>query len=333
MASTSNTLNESAPGIADLIRQAQQNPTQPIIQGLLHEHETAGLHGAAESFKTVLTLQLAESIATAQPFLDLWDVPSAKAVYFFETEMGGHALGQRLQKMFAERNAPGNVHFASEDQIKQFKKDANMAAKFDKLNKWVLDAGSEVLIIDTCNPFFRGQESPNDETKVGEFFDHLEIVPAATRIFVRHNRKPCIDDMGGEDVSKIRGSGQFIDVPDLLIENRRVDKRTHQLELAVTKFRHGSKPDNLNLWFDAGEMRLVSFPPVIDLLRRGSKTRPELLEGLQKRFGIAQRKADDLINEQRNFLHETQQGHNKVFSIDEDAARAADWFARLRHGS
>src|SRR6266478_9214078 len=74
-------------GIAELIWRAKTSPPKPIIRGLLHEKEIAGLHGAPEVFKTIFTLQLAESLATGEPFLGVWKVPKPRRVYFLETEM------------------------------------------------------------------------------------------------------------------------------------------------------------------------------------------------------------------------------------------------------
>src|ERR1700740_1152008 len=89
-------------GIAELIWQAKVSPPKPVIAGLLHEKEIAGLHGAPEVFKTILTLQLAESLATGKSFLGVWQVPKHRRVYFLETEMNGAAMGTRLAKMYAE---------------------------------------------------------------------------------------------------------------------------------------------------------------------------------------------------------------------------------------
>jgi RecA-family ATPase len=331
MDTSTSSARPSLTGIAELIREAHEHPPSPVIEGLLNEHEVAGLHGSPESFKTILTLHLAEAIATAQPFLGIWRVPEPRIVYFFETEMSTSALGKRLSAMFQGRTIPERVKFASKEQLRQFKRAAGLAAKFALLREWVAGADAEVVIIDTCNPFFRGKESPNDETTAGEFFDRLEAITAPTKFFVRHNRKPRMDDYA-DDSSRIRGSGQFADVPDLLLELRRTDRRTNKAELAVTKFRHGAKSDNVSLWFDSGELRLIALPPVIHLLESGALTRQEMLEGLSTRFGVEQRLGDSLIDPQRPFLQERQRGHSRVFEIDREAARSAEWFHRISQG-
>lgn len=315
-------------GVSDLIVAAQTSPPKPIVQGLLNESEIAGLHGAPEVFKTMFCLQLAESLASGAPLLGTWQVPKAQRVYFFETEMSVPALGLRLAKMFAHKTAPERIHFADEARLRKFRRAPDLKSKFALLSEWMDEVKPDVLIIDTANPFFRGKESPNDETTAGAFFDLLEATPASAKLFVRHNHKPRIDDQGGDAATRIRGSGQFSDVPDLLLELRRVDKRTNEAGLSISKFRHGTKPDDLRLWLDTEELRLVSVPPVIYLLQSGAQSRYELSEGLAKRFGIQQRAADALIKAEQRYLRERMSGHKVIFEIDWNAARHAEWFRR-----
>jgi AAA domain len=312
-------------GIADLITAAKKNPLKPVITGLLNESETAGLHGPPEAFKTIWTLQLAESIAKGEKFL-VWDIPRPRSAYFLETEMSVPALGDRLARMFKNRPVPSGVHFATEAQLRDFRRASNLQGKFALVNEWVRAARAEVLILDTCNPFFRGKESPNDETTAGAFFDLLDACPAKTKLFVRHNHKRRLEDSDQDGAAKIRGSGQFGDVPDLLVELRRADKRIDKAILDVTKFRHGSKPDQLTLWFDRGDFRLIAVPPVIHLLLTRPLSRVQLLSQLDRRFGIKQRSGDGMINEQKEFLSEGQNGHKRICEIDWPRATRSDWF-------
>ena len=120
----------------------------------------------------------------------------------------------------------------------------------------------------------------------------------------------------GDPATKICGSGQFADVPDLLLELRRTDKRTQKGVLSVSKFRHGSKQEDLAISFDAEAFRLISIPPVIYLLESGPRSRAELLDELQKRFGVGQSKADEMIGQQGAYLVQGMDGHRRAFTID-----------------
>jgi AAA domain len=320
-------------GVAELIRVAQTAPPRPVIAGLLNESEIAGLHGAPEVFKTIFSLQLADSLSSGRPLFGLWQVPKPRTVYFFETEMSVEALGTRLGRMYDGQTPPSGIHFADTAQLRLFRRAPGLKSKFSLLSQWVAEAEADVLILDTANPFFRGKESPNDETVAGSFFDLLEAVPASVKLFVRHNHKPRIDDSGGDPATKIRGSGQFADVPDLLLELRRADKRTNEATLSVSKYRHGSRPDDLTLWLDAGQLRLISVPPVIYLLQFGPLSRPELLEGLDSRFGMKQKAADEHIKEHQLCLRNSMRGHTRLFEIDWNAVLevGGEWYSRIAH--
>lgn len=315
--------------IAQIIEEAKSNPPKPVIEGLLNECETVGLHGPPEVFKTFFCQEVAESLARGIGLFGVWPIPQRQSVYFFETEMSLAALGRRLEKRYADQTPPEGVHFAREARLHQFRRAGNLSAKFALLSRWVEEVRADVVILDTCNPFFRGRESSNDETSVGLFFDLLAMLPARTKLFVRHNHKPRLEDSCGDAATKIRGSGQFADVPDLLLELRRTDKRTNEATLSVSKFRHGTKPDDLDLWLDLQEYRLIAVPPVIYLLQSRPLCRLELLELLQGRFGISQRTADDMIGAQGTNLVQTMDGHKRLLQIDWEAASQADWFPRL----
>jgi AAA domain-containing protein len=325
---TSDSRLKFVPDIRWLIENARRNPAKPIVNGLLNEGEVAGLHGPPEAFKTILTLQLAESIASGKPFLGRWEVPRPRPAFYFETEMSTTALGKRVGGMYMNEPPPQGVSFATEEQLRSFQKAPNLDNKFALLRGWIREAGSEVAILDTCNPFFRGKQSPNEETAAGEFFDLIGSLPVRATLFVRHNHKPREDDSQHDGSSRIRGSGQFADVPDILLEMKRLDKRVNSAVLSCTKFRHGSKPDDLELWFDRRELRLSSLPPVVKLLKDGPLTRNELLGRLEEQFGIAQRKGDDLIEQQSRpgFIIASRDGHNRMYAINWDNIKNADWF-------
>jgi hypothetical protein len=318
--------------LADLVHEAETNPPKPILEGLIHENEIVGLHGTQEVFKTLFCLLLAEALATGGDFLGTWKVSRLHAVFFLETEMSVSALGKRAQSVYGQ-NLSQNIFFADENQLRQFRRASTLTAKLNLLRDWLLQlkkAGTEidVVIIDTANPLFRGRQSPNDETTAGEFFDRIAELPAKLKIFVRHNRKRRADNdvLGGfgdeEDAQSQRGSGQFADVPDLLVQLRRPDKRVDKAKLEITKFRHGSKPAPFDLWFDHLDFRLIPYPPVVHLLRLGPATRDELITGLKARFNIGHNAAETQLKsaKEARLVVEAQKGHRKLLSIDWNAA-------------
>ena len=316
--------------IAELIHEAETNPPQPILEGLIHENEIVGLHGTQEAFKTMWCLQLAEALATGGYFLGQWKATRPMNVFFLETEMSVTAMGKRARQMYGKR-VPTGVFFATEKELKQFRRAPDLAAKMNMLDRWLSryrDFGIviDVVIVDTANPLFRGKQSPNDETTAGEFFDRLANLPVKFKLYVRHNRKRRGDNGGhdvDEDAQSQRGSGQFADVPDLLMQMKRSDKRVDCADLEITKFRHGSKPAEFDLCFDRVDYRLIPYPKLVHLLREDTRSRDELIAGLKTHFNMGHNTAETNLKtaKESGLIVEAPRGHQKLFSINWEKAR------------
>lgn len=301
------------PNAAQLIAAAMADPPKPVIENLLNEQEILGLHGPQEVFKTFFLLQLAESLAAGTPLLGVWPIPIPRRVFFLETEMSAHALATRMLQM-RDYCTVGQIDFADARQLTQFQRALGIENKFSLLSEWLTFNKSEVLIVDTANPFFRGVDNPNDDRGVGKFFDLLSQMPVVTRVFARHNRKPGEKDALGDAAARIRGSGQWNEVPDALLELSRKDKRTNQATLSVSKYRGGQKPDDLEVWFDRGQCRLTVGCPEVAILQAGPKTRLEVVTELDSRFGISPRLADDRLGTNR-YLESSMSGHQRVWRV------------------
>jgi AAA domain len=316
--------------LAELIYEAETNPPQPILEGLIHENEIVGLHGTQEAFKTMFCLQLAEALATGDWFFGAWKATRSYNVFFLETEMSVTAMGKRARKMYGQK-VPSGLFFANEKELRQFRRAPNLSAKMALLEEWLSRykaSGTEidVVIIDTANPFFRGKQSANEETVVGEFFDRFASLPVKLKLFVRHNRKRRGDNGGhdvDEDAQSQRGSGQFADVPDLLLQMKRPDKRVDSAEIEITKFRHGSKPEPMRVWFDKVEYRLIPYPPLVHILRGGPRSRDEVIAGLKAHFSMGHNGVETNLKtaKESGLITETPSGHRKLLSVDWNKAR------------
>jgi AAA domain len=300
------------------------------LEGLIHENEIVGLHGTQEAFKTMWCLQLAEALATGGYFLGQWKATRPMNVFFLETEMSVTAMGKRARQMYGQR-VPTGVFFATEKELKQFRRAPDLAAKMNMLDGWLSRYRAfgiviDVVIVDTANPLFRGRQSPNDETTAGEFFDRLTNLPGKLKVYVRHNRKRRADNGGvdvDEDAQSQRGSGQFADVPDLLMQMKRSDKRVDCADIEVTKFRHGSKPAEFQLCFDSIDYRLIPYPKLVHLLREETRSREELIAGLKAHFNMGHNNAETNLKtaKESGLIIETQMGHRKLLSVNWGKAR------------
>lgn len=307
--------------------QALDTP-DPLITDLLYEGNVILLHGMEESFKSIIVLQLAESIALARPFLRTFQVPRAYKVGLIETEIDEAFLGLRLRHM----NFPHtpNLIIPSSNAIKDFRRAKNIKRKVQWVKELVDQSQLDFLMVDVANDFFRAPQKANNEEDVAELFDELRSLQLKGVMLVRHDKKFQLSTAGYSEPSsneKIRGSGEWKEDPEVTLYIHRKDKRTNQATLEVGKNRYGKKPPILDLWFDAGTFRLTPLNPVLVLLENGPLTREQLLQQGEERFSLGHSKVDKFIKEFSEahppLVYERQQGHQKVFAIDYEIARKA----------
>lgn len=315
----------SAVSVAELIRSAEQNPPEPILDGLLHVDDVLLIHGTEESYKSVFITQIGESIALGRPLLRFWKAQRQRRVGIINTEMHSSMLGMRLAAMFSASNRPPeNLFFMSTESLKLWRRQ-DLGGKFEDISRWIADHGVEVLMVDTANDFFRGEENPSDERAVGEFFDRMRNLPVEGRVLVRHDRKKKDVDKDSHSNELIRGSAEWKEDPEAILYLGRRDKRTHEVCLDVGKLRYGTKPEPFELWFDASVFRLTPLPPVITVLEAGRKTRQELVQECSDRFGIEERFTSESLRVLRSFLREDHEGHNVAYELDPAKCAEAEW--------
>ncbi len=83
------------------------------------------------------------------------------------------------------------------------------------------------------------------------------------------------------------------------------------------------------MFFDAGCLRRTPLPPVVAMLESDPGSRRELLALCRDRFNLGERKADDVLKQQREFLSENQRGHEKVFELNPERVGEAPLKARF----
>ncbi len=231
--------------------------------------------------------------------------------------------------MFPNGDPPAGITFLDEEALRNFRRQ-DLQGKFRVIEQWVRDDGIEVLMIDTANDFFRGDENPSAETAVGGFFDQLRNLALPACILVRHDRKRrAEDEESGNSNERIRGSAEFKEDPEVILYLKRTDRRTNEVRFEVGKLRYGSRPEPLTLWFDAGCFRLTPLPPVIAVLESGSKSRQEIITDSHSRFDLEERKVDQMLDQQNHFLQREQVGHERRYQIDPDHCADAPWYPFL----
>ena len=301
---------------AELVRLSSEQPSTPVIEGLLNEGGIMLIHGAEQSFKSLFAFQVAESMASATPLLRLWSVPRPRKVGVIATTMKPPELGVRLAKMFANRELPDNIQFLTNKKLIGWL-GGPFADKF--IGGWIAEQAIEISIIDAANncievakrdsSYYKGRSCFLDADVVNNFFTALRRLPVQARLVVLQDRQ-----------RKLERVPNWNEQSDVILRMKRV-QRTNEVRLHIEKL-HPGKLDTISLWFDQVCFRLTPLPPVVAVLEYGPRSLAELMADLRVRFGIDGSTGGKMLNEQKPYLRESPKD---VFEINWARAEKAPW--------
>ena len=219
MSSTPEVLNEPrverftvASTVAELIASSKQHPLIWMVRDVVQEDGIHILHGAEESFKTMLTLQLHESLTVGKPFL-LREVKGGLRTGIAELEMKARPFGSRLAKFFSDpapdiRVLPANLRRnvlsgpAPKDRIRY-------------IVNWAKSEGLDFLSIDSAVKLFPSGCDLSRPDVASEVFNQLQQLP--TTWIIAHDRKQLAGPFGSQSGNaEIVGSGRFAQDPDVV---------------------------------------------------------------------------------------------------------------------
>jgi len=320
--------------VARLIRYSKETRVPWIVEGLWQEGGIAIVHSLEEEFKSIFSYQLSDVIAAGTPLLRRWNVPRPRRVGILETEMDDLETGNRLRKMYPREDYPDNLIVSEKSLIDEFRRKQTLGEKFECIERWMKIYEIEILIWDTINSILAVGE-PNSEVAVSRFFDKLALLPQKGALLIRHDSKPSKENESRGSNQRVRGSNRLVEDASLVIHLKRQDKAQNKVCFTVGKLRTGRKPDPLELWFDAEDFRLTPLPPVAAMLETGAKTRGQLIQLGEERFGLKQRAVDNLISEVRCLTFDSLSGHKSVLrfnprAVPDAESSAAQWWPLLK---
>jgi hypothetical protein len=315
--------NQPESSIAKLIRYAKETKIPWIIEDLWQDGGIALIHSLEGEFKSVLSYQIAETVATGSPLLRAWDVPCARRVGILETEMDDLEVGKRLGSMYPDAHWPATLEVSDSALLKEFRRRTTFPERLACIDHWLTERKVEVLIWDTINSMLATGE-PNSERSVSQFFDGIALLPAKSTLIVRHDVKPSRDAALRSSNQLVRGSNRLVEDASVVIHLKRLDKASNKVQMEVGKLRNGPKPEPIELWFDAGTFRLTPLPPIVALLEYGSLSRQELIAQAESRFSLKERAVDEHRAQLTGCLDETKDGHQRILSLNHQFRPDAD---------
>lgn len=311
---------QDAHNIKELIELTKKRPLKWYVPEVVLEDAVHVFHGAEESFKTMLTLQLHEALALGTKFLGR-KVSGRHITGIAQLEMKQRQFGHRLVKFF-EHSMP-EIKLLPELLREEILTTKTPKDRIGLLASWAECEGLEFISIDSSSKLFPAGFSPNEQDCASDVFNQLQRLP--TTWVLAHDRKPFQGLQVGND--EIVGSGRFKQDPDIVHQMIRKDARAPVVEFHWGKMRAGEKPDPLPLFFDRIDYRLYPFHPYLHLLEHKAMLGTSLVTEAEARFGWKERRAREYLETLKELIAvdgkmivaQSFKGHAKVFEINKSS--------------
>jgi hypothetical protein len=303
--------------VKELVELTKKSPLKWMVPEIVLEDATIVFHGAEESFKTMLTLQLHEALALGTRFLGR-KVNGRYNTGIAQLEMKQRQFGHRLVKFF-EHSMP-EIKVLPEILREHLLQTKTPKERIEVLGNWATSEDLQFISIDSSSKLFPAGYSPNEQDCASDVFNQIQRLP--TSWILSHDRKPFQGLQIGND--EIVGSGRFKQDPDIVHQMVRKDARAPVVEFHWGKMRAGIKPEPLSLFFDRVDYRLYPFHPYLHLLERKAMLGTDLVVEAEARYNWKERRARDYLDTLKELIAapgksmvaQSFKGHAKVFEIN-----------------
>lgn len=322
--------SSDASTVKELVEQSKKNPLRWLVPDILLEDAVHVLHGAEESYKTMLTLQLHEALALGTRFIGR-KVNGRHMTGIAELEMKHRQFGHRLISFF--HHSMPEIKLLPESWREDLLSKKTPRERITVLAEWSEVEGLDFLSVDSAAKLFPAGYSPNEQEQASEVFNQIQRLP--TTWILAHDRKPFQGLQVGND--EIVGSGRFKQDPDIVHQMVRPDARAPMVQFHWGKMRAGQKPEPVELFFDKIEYRLYPFHPYLHLLERKAMLGTSLVDEAEARFGWKERRARDYLETLKELIAvdlkpivvQSFRGHAKLFEINKSSKFASSLTAPL----
>ncbi len=313
--------------VSALIEYAKRNPLRWLVPDIVVEEGVHVLHGPEETYKTMLTAQLHETLSVGGKFL-LREARGGIRTGIVELEMKGRQFGQRLAKQFS--NGAPDIAVLPDGLRQNVLSSRSPKERIKVIADWAEAEGLEFVSIDSVVKLFPSGCDLNGPAVASDVFGQLQRLPAVW--IIAHDRKPQPGIEGKIGNAEIVGSGRFAQDPDVIHQMVRPDRRAPVCEFHWGKMRDGEKYDPIPLYFDRVDYRLYPLHPYLHLLERQPMLGTELLAEAERRYGWKERQARQYLAELTTLrdsqggpcVTERQVGHNKRYELTAPAVTLED---------
>jgi AAA domain len=306
--------------IRQLIEHSRQYPLHWLVPDVILEDGVHVLHGHEESFKTMLTLQLHEALATGGDFLLRKPSSDTLRTGIAELEMKERLFGNRLGHFFHGDAFP-DICVLPDSTRQQIIGASQPRERIKRIVDWANNENLQFVSIDSAVKLFPPGCDLSRADIASEVFSQLQQLP--TVWIIAHDRKPLPGIIAKGGNAEIVGSGRFAQDPDVLHQMVRDDRRSPEVTFHWGKMREGEKCEPLSLFFDRVDYRLYPLHPYAHLLKREPTLATGLLAEALRRYGWHERQSREylrtlgqLLDKNGNpCIQESMQGHSKQYAL------------------
>ncbi|MFL6089403.1 MAG: AAA family ATPase [Aeromicrobium sp.] len=150
---------------------ADLEPTNYLIDGLLAERENLVLAAGYKAGKSTVAMHLTMCLATGNPFLGCPVKPLEGTVGYWDVELDVNYAVDQFRNMNMPRDATDRIAYRN---LKGYPLPLHTEAAFDWAVKDLTEQNCKVLVIDTFGRIFSGDESNNNEVR--DFLLRLDLL-------------------------------------------------------------------------------------------------------------------------------------------------------------
>lgn len=234
------------------------NKTYPsnkwLVEDLIPSEAITLVSGAPASYKTFISIHLAQCVAEGKDFLGRYRIPQQMNVVVLDKENTPRDLKERFVNIGMNKEA--SILYASNLERFYLTDEKDVDELIQKLEE---PPGSGLLIIDSLRRFHKGEE--NSSGDMSAIFDNLKKVTnrGITIVILHHHRKEPVG--GFASANSVRGSSDIIAAVDCHIALEFVKKdalitfNQHKLRQAKAQDEFAAKvitdEESLNkVWFE-----------------------------------------------------------------------------------
>lgn len=290
--------------VSAVLNMPESEKPQFLVSGLIPEKGITALSGHPGCGKSWFMLSMAQSIATGEPFLNLFNTKQAN-VLVIDEESGIWEMRRRMKLLSYPEDTP--VFFYSQNGFKVDDED-----DIELLTKTIKDESIGLVVIDPFVAVHSGVENSAEEAQA--VMEQLQVLneAGAAVLFIHHHRKGGIGNTG----HSLRGSSAFSGRLDshITVENVEETTTTKALSVEHVKSRRGKNIDSFQvilrqddstspITLESNGMgtgrqskRDVARKAILDLLKLGTSSRKDIIDEVQKEVDVGDRNIIDALN-------------------------------------